>query len=97
MTTDELERFIDWLVSVVNNSSPKKEVYFTERDLEFSCDENQSRLMVHIFRDFLPVWCDRNSLTIEFPIADIDFSKVISELRDGLARFPGRPPISSAT
>lgn len=95
MNTVELERLIDWLNSIARNSCSKSGVNFVERELEFSIDENHSRLKSHVFRDFLPDWCDGDSLTLEFPISEIDLSTVISELRDQLTQFPGRPPIGN--
>lgn len=95
MDTNELGRLIDWLDAIINKRCSMSGVYFTERDLEFSCDEAQSRLMVHIFEDFLPTWCEKDSLTLEFPLADVNLPIVTSDLKDQLKRFPGRPPDAS--
>lgn len=96
MCTDELDRLINWLASIADDPCSANGVYFTERDLEFSFDRTHSHLLVHIFRDFLPSWCDANSLTLAFPKSEIDFPSVVRELRAQRGQFPGRPPLETS-
>ena len=98
MTTDELQRFVDWLVLIRTGTQPTGGIYFTERDLEFTCDDSVSNLRVHLSWDFLPPWNDSDEcVTIEFPIHDLDLASAVHSLRTQLIAFPGRPPIENAT
>lgn len=98
MTTTELERLVSWLESVSNRQPSGIGVYFTERDLEFTIDENLGRLNVHLLRDFLPPWIEsEKSLTMSFPIDQANLREAVSSLRSQLARFPGRPPLWDQT
>ena len=98
MTTTELQGLIDWLKSIQDRIVLKGGVSFTERVLEFTVDDSQSALRVHVFHGFLPSWVDpAESVTIEFPIASVRFDCVLDSLQRQLARFPGRPPIHDAT
>jgi hypothetical protein len=92
MTTVELNRFVEWLDSIRNGTRSTEGFYFTERDLEFTFDDSNQSLCVHVFRDFLPTWSKSKSVTIEFPLREIDMDSVLGSLRTQLAVFPGRPP-----
>lgn len=97
MTTSELQRLADWLESIRDGSVSQSGVYFTERDLEFTVDDSGSILRVHIFRDFLPSWIgSADAVTIDFPVACVQFDRVIESLRRQLTQFPGRPAIENA-
>ena len=93
MTTTELQRLVDWLESLAAGTRAKQGVYFTERDLEFSTDANQTQLYVHASWDFLPDWHKHGTLTLDFPLAEIDLTTVTNDLKEQLAQFPGMPPL----
>jgi hypothetical protein len=98
MTTCELLRFRDWLASIHRRNPTTYGVYFTERDLEFSVDQVLQNLRVHVSYDFLPSWAkSAKSVSIDFPIKDLDLERVIADLDDQLVRFPGLPPIENPT
>ena len=98
MTTNELQRFVDWLNLILNGSPPTDGIYFTERDLEFTYDASARNLCVHLFRDFLPPWIgSADHVTIEFSVNEIDLESAINSLQSQLDAFPGRPPIRNAT
>lgn len=98
MTTSELQRFADWLESIRDGKASKNGVYFTERDLEFTVDNAQANLRVHVSYDFLPAWAETgDTVTIEFPISCVELDRVLGSLRRQLQQFPGRPPIEEST
>ena len=98
MTTNELQRLVDWL-NLIRNGSPSTDgIYFTERDLEFTYDASAGNLCVHLFRDFLPPWIgSAEHVTIAFPANEIDLESAIKSLQSQLIAFPGRPLIGNAT
>ena len=98
MTTEELYRFAEWLDSLCVGNPSTSGFYFTERELEFTFDDVAKNLQVHASFGFLPPWNDSGeTVTIEFPLAQIDLEQAVISLQNQLARFPGRPPIGSAT
>ncbi len=98
MTTTELQFFADWLDSVRRGSPIAKGAYFTERDLEFSVDDESNVLHVHLFWDFRPEWVtSEDGLTLSFPLNQVNLDEALRSLREQIAAFPGRPPISSTT
>ena len=98
MTTSELQRLADWLESIRDGNVSQSGVYFTERDLEFTVDDSGSILRVHVFGNFLPSWIGQvDAITIDFPVACVQFDRVLKSLRRQLTQFPGRPPIQNVT
>lgn len=98
MTTDELQRFVDWLALIRDGVKPTSGIYFTERELEFTFDSSIDALYVHFFGDFLPPWNHTSEcVKIEFSVGDIDLGSAIRSLQTQLNVFPGRPPIGDAT
>jgi hypothetical protein len=94
MTTDELERLMEWLQSLKDGKPAPTGFYFTERDLEFSIDESRAKLHIHISGSFLPVWHKGgDTLTIEFPMSEVDLDAEIKAINQELRAFPGRPPL----
>ena len=94
MTTDDLQRFVAWVISLRDETRSIDGIYFAERDLEFTFDEKTRAISVHIAYDSLPAWSDAaECITIDFPIQGIDLDAAIDSLRRQLAAFPGRPPI----
>lgn len=94
MTTTELERLASWLESLQSGQPSGVGVYFTERDLEFTVDEARETLNVRLHRDFLPPWNKKGeSLTMSFPIGEINLNEVVASMRSQLVQFPDRPPL----
>ncbi len=94
MDTIELSRFIGWLESIRRNEIERDGVYFTERCLEFTFDQSSTSLLVHLSLDLLPSWIVQGAtITLKFPMMEIDLDATIASLRDQSAKFPGRPPL----
>ena len=87
MTTCQLQRLIDWLDALSIGASVKEGVYFTERDLEFSTDQQQRVVRIHLSSLFLPNWSEASLLTLEFPLAEIDLPAATEDLKLQLAKF----------
>ena len=97
METTELERFTDWMESILEGTPLSDGVYFTERDLEFTIDNTAGKLLVHACWDFSPSWeTSEEGVTIDFAIDQVDMLGAIESLRSQLRFFPGRPPIRLA-
>ena len=94
MTTNELKRLVDWLKSVSIGNPSRAGVYFTERDLEIGFDTASDSLQVHTFYRFLPKWTSPlGSVTIDFPLKQINLDLALVALNQMLNDFPGRPPL----
>lgn len=96
MDTTGLAHFIRWMESISNNVVIQEGVHFIEYGLEFSIDASHTVLHVHTFHHFLPPWTTSGSVTLNFPIAGINFSDALASLRQMADQFPGRPPLGDA-
>ena len=96
MDTVEFIRLIDWLDSIRRNDISTQGAYFTERCLEFTIDDTQTSLRVHLCDELLPPWSANNSVVLDFPLSEIDLPAAIASLRQQAITFPGRPPLPSA-
>lgn len=69
-------------------------VYFTERCLEFTFDQSSTSLPVHLSLDLLAPWIVQGAtITLKFPMTEIELDATIAFLRHQSAKFPGRPPL----
>jgi len=94
MTTTELLRLADWLDSIRIGRAVHTGVYFTERNLEFTCNATSERLLIHAHGSFLPPWsASGESITLDFAVRDIELELAVESLRKQLARFPGKPAL----
>ncbi|MGI8977808.1 MAG: WapI family immunity protein [Pirellulaceae bacterium] len=91
MTTTQFERLANWLESVSSGHPSITGFYFTERDLEFTLDDEAGVLNVHLIRDFLPPWTKLDVYTIAFPICRTNLVQAVSSIRSQLIRSPHRP------
>ena len=97
MDTTGLARLIQWLDSINRDDIMLNGVHFVEYNLEFSVDETRTVLHVHAFNHFLPPWiAEGESITLRFPIADINLTNALAALRAMAEQFPGRPPLGNA-
>lgn len=92
LTTSELDQFADWLESISRNAPKGHGIYFIERDIEWTLDENASTLTLHLCGSFLPPWKGgEDCISIQFPLSDIDLAGAANSLREYCRQFPGRP------
>ena len=97
LTTTEMECLADWFDSIANGNPSGTGICFIERDLELTINENVTVLSVHLFRDFLPAWNKTDqSVSIDFPLDQIDLVSATKSLRSQLIAFPGRPHLRDA-
>ncbi|MAG92962.1 MAG: hypothetical protein CMJ48_04345 [Planctomycetaceae bacterium] len=95
LTTTEMEQLANWFESIPTHNSTDTGIYFIERDMELTVDTDATTLSVHLFRDFLPPWArSGETVTIDFPVKQMDLISAAAALREQLKQFPGRPPLS---
>lgn len=91
ISTTELGRFASWLETVAQRRLSETSFDFERPGLEFSVGESLDAFNIHLSRELLPEWADRECLTISFPLAQVDLNQGVVALRSQLSRFVSRP------